>query len=187
MVINAKDVAKDGQILNVITVVHQINDIKDYHDKKISAVLIEDGRAMKVTVPTVPHWMWNNVENIYELEQFFCQQTSNAHVAAGLAMKNDKDNKQTKDMIFHFPDGKSCKTDFYDNRNDQFKLKNYFRLLPISTNVGSDQIVKQQIPFVCWKFVIDEEKRLLEAAHDEDEDIGQAIERMTGMNFTRSA
>lgn len=187
IVINAKDVAKDGQILNVVSVMHQVYDIEDYHDKKYLSLLLKDGSGFKSTVPTVPKWMWDQVDEIYNLEKEdqLCTQTNNAHMAAGLAIKNDP-SKQTKDIIFRFPDGIKCHTEFYNLKNDRFKLKNYFRLLEKDCDVGLSSKVEVKIPFIVWKFVVVEEnKRLLEPIAEDEEDIKQAVGRLGTMKISK--
>lgn len=91
----------------------------------------------------------------------------------------------TKDMIFHFPDGITCKPDIFNKKNEDGKLKNNFRLLDELVKIkNSNQGLKMKVPFVVWKFVINEKKRILEAVTgaDDDDDVLQAMQRMSNMN-----
>lgn len=186
IVLNAKDVAKDGHILNVIHIMYQVFDLEDYHDKKYSAFMLKDGTGLKLMVPTTPKWMWNNVGLIYGLETNPCQQTQNAHTAAGLSIKEDI-STQTKDIILHFPSGVKCCAEFYNFKSDKLKMKNYFRWLEKKCNVGLDATLDQNIPFIVWKFVVNEEnKRLLQPIVEDEEGIKQAVQRMSTMHVSKT-
>lgn len=170
--------------MNVVSVAYQILDVEDYQKKKYNAFLGTDGQKMRVSAPTLPNWMYGNVAEIYKLEgAAACKQTKNAHLAAANEMvENEK--LLTKDMIFKFPDGITCKTDIFNKKQDDHKLKNNFRLMDQTVKLNERQTLKMKIPFVVWKFVIDEKKRILEQLiGDDDDDVIEAISRMS-MNMS---
>lgn len=184
LVVVGKDVEKEGRLLNVVTVAYQIYDMQDYDNKKYNAWMGGAGDKMKVTVPTIPFWMYNQVNAVHALEgTALCKQTKNAHLASSNAIAESPEYL-TKDIIFKFPEGITCKPDIFNKKSEDGKLKNNFRLLEelVSIKTGN-QSMKMKIPFVVWKFTIDEKQRILEKTDvgDDDEDITSAISRMSNM------
>lgn len=177
----AKDVLKNHQLLDVVTIIMPLQDMRDAMKKKITASLLHDGSGMVITVPSVPSYLIHKVDALHGLEaaKNKCEKTGNAHKALANAIKTNPE-RSIKKIILKFPLGVKCKTEFF-NHKDLYKLKLNIRLLKDNVDMGSGTNIEVTNCFIFWKLVVDQETRSVQedTGNESDDDLNESIQRMS--------
>jgi hypothetical protein len=184
------NVKNGGEILNTISIYLPVLDVRDYHNKKYKAVLLSDRTGIRVTIPTLPQYQVDHVEEIHALEgSGACESTLLMHTAQAKAIKK-RTIRQTKHLILSFPFGMTCNNKHFNYKNSvdeevKMKLKVTFRLLAVDSKKEDEETPKVHTKaYVFWKIVIDGEKRYYEDSEEDssEDDFADAELRMSNLS-----
>jgi hypothetical protein len=186
MALRAKNILIDKtQLIDALVIFKPIFDVRDAKGKnKIRASMLPDGDGIVVTEPTLPTFMMEMTNEMHALEgeDNGCVPTYQAHRVAVTDIKKSA-GRQTKEVVLRFPDGIRCKMEHFNGKKDGLKLSNNLRILPGELGTGGADTT---FAYIFWKLPIDEKQRLLqEEAEDSDDDLDEALLRMSKMSVTK--
>jgi hypothetical protein len=149
-----------SELVDALTFTLEISDMRDYEDKKYSATLLEDGTGIEVVVPTLPHWLYNNVDELEKKEQAeACSATFTDHKVFATNMRENR-LRQTKRTTLRFPDEMTCnKMYFNGEEKDPFKLQDNLRIVNYDWEQKKVKVCTFGKIYIWWKVAIDGESR----------------------------
>lgn len=175
----AQGVVINDQLFDVATIYMPGFCIRDFHDKKISATLLNHKDGFEIAMPSVSSFVLDpaKLARLYSAAGNPCERTKHAHVAAAIAIKGSEE-RRSKVVVFRFPDGVTAKTDFY-NYEDEFKLKTCIWMEKDNITVSAQHSLVALDHCVYWKVVLDGEKKILkEKAENLEEAFMKEFQRM---------
>ena len=107
-------------IVDALTIYKHVADIRDAENSNhFDAFLIEDGRALSVTMPSIPTYFLKNMgdmkhnESPDPIEEIFLD-----HSIKLTAVMADR-SRQKKTVKMYFPDGMTCSTEYFNGRSNK--------------------------------------------------------------------
>jgi hypothetical protein len=174
------------EIVDKMVIMLPIPDFHDYKEKKYKASLLSDRSGVIITKPTVPNFLIQAVPTIYKLEgEAACSAMMRAHQIAAVSIQ-EMESKQTRQVVYKFPEGMTCNTRFFNDKEGELKLANTYRMLRviIRAKSGTKEEVSQLCQMVRWEMAIDGQTRrlLTKKSDDEDDILDSAMHRMSLMS-----
>lgn len=159
-----------------------LGDIRDF--EKCQAHVVNEGKAVLVTVPSLPHYFLNNFDLFYEKDP--CEQLETNHEVMATEILDDP-SRTVKNVLLKLPPGMVVTNDFSSTAaiTDGEKSRLYLRVLDCPSEIGKEK--KQELVqkfFPCfWLFrIIDEKRRWLKKGSEEEE-IDILGEALKGISF----
>jgi hypothetical protein len=176
---------KQGKfIVDALTIYKHIADVRDAETAALyDAHLVDDGRALSVTMPSVPAYFLKNMpsmkhnESSDAIEEIFLD-----HSIKLTAVLSDR-ARQKKIVKMYFPDGMQCSSEFFNGATKKAtnKVQKNIRMVKIRTykNSTGDE-VPVLASYVSWTVAIDGSLRMTSADDSDDEDnmVMDALKRM---------
>ena len=177
---------KQGKyIVDALTVYKNIADIRDAETAAyFDACLVDDGRALSVTMPSVPSYFLKNMADMKHnespdpIEEIFLD-----HSIKLTAIMSDR-SRQTKTVKMYFPDDMTCTTEYFNgsSKKGTNRVQKNIRLVKTRSIPGrSGSEIPILASYVSWTVAIEGSSRLTSA--DEDAEDGKnpivdAVKRM---------
>jgi hypothetical protein len=171
---------------------HHVVDIRDF--KVYKAFLVLDGHAILIQKPTVPFFLLNNIEELFELEASTCTRTHDAHAIHANRIKAD-DECLVRSILLVLPEGMRCSDAYADlikkkkqKKGQQERIKLSLRYLEVTFRSGkqAEDTVQGYYPAFWLLRILDSTRRMLKADEDDeddDDDIDSAMVGMKSMNM----
>ena len=187
MVVKGTEVEEDNTVVDKLTILKPIFDIKDFDGNMYKGRLCSDGGGIIATEPSIPGYLWQNPKEIQLLVDEadrvdkVCQPSFRTYKIIRTDMKKNV-KTQTKEVVYRFPRGVTCNNEFFNKanrRSSQLDLDTEIYLKPDELGEDEDtgESIKVFLPFIVWRVAIDGAGK---QTADEDEDVnalGKAFAR----------
>ena len=184
---NEITVLPEMQLVDKITLYLPVPDYRDFIDGKYSAELKRDGTGVIIKMPTFVAFWAKEVKTVHALDETeACAKTETIHKQTANDVLSNP-NRQTKKVLFEFPEGMTCSNDFFNYHKNQKQngyngLKVNFR--QCDAVVGQDEEGKliHDFNYIFWKVSINGPSRFCKLPEDEDpfeKAAAEAIKRMS--------
>jgi hypothetical protein len=177
------------ELLDNLVLYFPVTCVRDLHEKKISAELLSAGNGICVTLPSIPSVLLssNHIEFIHsQISSGFCSASQNAHKAVATEIKDKKfPERRAKQLVFLFPGGMTCNTNYFNYKKSGPKLKNHFAYTKDSVKLDDKNSLEVQEHYIVWKLVVEDQTRALDEDDDDsDEEVrGAFLKRMNDMKL----
>ncbi len=176
----------DNTVMDKLTIMKPIFDMKDYDKKHYKARLTQQGDGIIITEPTIPAYLWENPVEIQELvddDYVLCEATLRTYKTIRTDMKKHKPQSLTQDITYLFPDSITCNNEFFNKlnrRNSQFELDMEMVVFQqeLKEKDHRGHLAIEYLPFVVWKLAIDGPGKQTEDDDEENQGISKAFARL---------
>jgi hypothetical protein len=180
---HGENIPIDDYVVDALTIYKHIADVRDAETPSFyEAKLVEDGRALLVTMPSVPNYFLKNMvqmkanEANTAIDEIFLDHS----IKMTTVMANR--DRQKKTVKMYFPDGITCNTEHFNNANQKSNKVNkkirLVKLRSLSAAPGGPEI-PILASYVAWTVAIDGSLRLTTTSNNNGDDpFADAIKRM---------
>ena len=164
MLVYQSDVVVGKEMVEAVTILKPIYDMRDTRNKSITATLLEDGSGIRVREPTVPSYLLDGPHGS-------CRLSKIAHAVVVKRIKKKNGARQFKTVILRFPEGTTCSNDHFNKKASRFLNNNIgFKELELNGKDSSKTLMESSVAFMTWKLAIDGTSRDFNNSDDEDSD-----------------
>jgi hypothetical protein len=164
MLVHQCDVVIGKEMVECVTILKPIYDIRDVRNKRITATLLQDGSGIRVSEPTVPFYL-------LDCPHGSCERSKIAHAVVVKKIKSKNTTRQFKTVILQFPQVMTCNNKCFNKKGSNFLLNNIdFKALELK---GKDQrvtLVESKVAYLTWKVATDGTSRDFNDSDDDDSD-----------------
>lgn len=155
-----ENVQVGGLVLNKVTIVKCLEYPPDW--KKCRAELLEDGTGMKLTVPSIPGYMIDNVDQVSM--GFYCAETAKHHLTEAVRLSGADTHLQTNEIVLRFPKGTTCNKTQFNVGTTKGELRMKRKVMKIAHDDNgtlNQEDLEFIVSFVYWELVIDGSERFV--------------------------
>jgi hypothetical protein len=182
-----KEVVQDKTVLDKLTIMKPIWDMKDFDKKRYKARLSKHFNGVVITEPNIPNYFWKDPVEVQALvdcdEREVCAKTELTYKTMKMHLKEHQEHI-TRDTLFLFPAGVTCSNEHFNkkNRGTTHLLDVDVFMKDVVIGKGSDgQNLVQYSPFVVWKMSINGENKRTD---DDDDGISGASKAFARLGIT---
>jgi hypothetical protein len=160
--VNFED-SKTKQVVDKLSIYMPIIDIKDYSEGRYSARLCQDGGGIIISEPTIPHFFWEDPDEIQSLVDGtnVCTVTRLAYRVIATRVQETKEIR-THEVEYRFDKDITCNNEFFNldvnGGPPNTPLKLIAKMVVQKRVLGVDSLGKDIVdymPFVVWRMAID--------------------------------
>jgi hypothetical protein len=168
MLVYLCDVVVGNEMVESVTILKPIFDMRDAKNKNITATLLGDGSGIRVSEPTVPSCLLDGPHGD-------CRLSKIAHAVVAKSIKKKEAGlartRQFKTVILRFPDGKTCNSKHFNKKGTHFLNNNIeVKGLDIKGKDPKKILMESKVAFMTWKVAVDGTTRDFNDSDDEDGD-----------------
>jgi predicted RNA-binding protein with TRAM domain len=184
LTIKGTKVVEENTVMDKLTIMKPIFDINDFEKNVFQGTLLEDGSGIIITEPTIPGYMWDNVNEIQKLidadSTGVCEPSLLTFKTIRTDLKKHRE-LQTTQNTYLFPDGVTCNNEFFNKqtrRSSQLDLDTEMFVHGQKIGESEDgEAIIQYCSFIVFKLGIDGAGKQTEEA-DEVRGVNKAFARL---------
>jgi hypothetical protein len=159
--IKTQAVKMPKELIDTLTVMLSVPDVRDYQQSKYSAKLLPGGEGIVITKPRQPLFLYCRSDDLAKFKHVI-PGAEFAHKAAANKVCDKAANEQLKEVVLYFPDGMICNQKYFNDEDEPDSLEATFMVISTAIGTRADgKEVLQHCSYVRWDFVIDGEARVL--------------------------